>query len=111
MFWHNDSVVSVVFFRLSYSQYAKVLEENTKGNFLDMTKAINTDVNMLFHINEHQIPKKHPMRTSPRAIEIINYRQRRSSRSRDYSTFTDQDVREMAQVLIRWKIIGTELDT
>lgn len=105
LFWHNHFVIqnSVVKDPVFIYDHFKLLRENALGNFKHLTKAIVIDPSMLRYLNGNQNTKASPNENFARELlELFTIGKGALAGSGDYSTFTEQDVREMARSLTGW---------
>ena len=105
MFWHNHFVVADFRLPLELYQYSSLLEDFAKGNFREMTKAVTINVSMLRYLNGNENSSQAPNENYARELlELFTVGKGDLAGPGDYSTFTEQDVREISRVLTGWRI-------
>jgi uncharacterized protein (DUF1800 family) len=108
-FWHNHFVVeagTVSDPRFLY-RYISLLRENATGNFKDLVKAITIDPAMLRYLNGNQNTVGAANENYARELlELFTIGKGALSGPGDYTTFTEDDVKEVAKVLTGWRDRG-----
>jgi len=110
MFWHNHFVTSDINDpRYSY-KYIELLRTNALGNFKQLTKDITIDPAMLNYLNGRDNTKQAPNENYARELmELFTLGKGDSVGPGDYSTFTEEDVMEIAKVLTGWQDVRANL--
>jgi len=105
LFWHNHFVVSEFRIPLQYYQYSALIEKHAIGNFREFTKEMTIDASMLLYLNGNENVKQAPNENYARELlELFTIGKGDLAGPGDYTTFTEQDVIEMARVLTGWQI-------
>jgi uncharacterized protein (DUF1800 family) len=105
LFWHNHFVTADIQIPKFEYQYIELLRKHALGNFREMTKAITVNPAMLFYLNGNQNTKNAPNENYARELfELFTVGKGPLAGPGDYSTFTEDDVREAAKALTGWKI-------
>ena len=107
LFWHNHFVVSdIVLPQLTY-RYITFLRENSLGNFKTLTEGITIDSAMLDYLNGNSNTKEAPNENYARELlELFTIGRGELAGPGDYTTFTEQDVVEIARCLTGWLSIN-----
>jgi uncharacterized protein (DUF1800 family) len=105
LFWHNHFVTAdIPVPKLDY-QYITLLRENSLGNFKDLVKSITINPSMLVYLNGNQNTKFAPNENYARELlELFTVGKGDLAGPGDYTTFTEQDVKEIARILTGWRI-------
>ena len=109
LFWHNHFVtqMSVVQDAKYLYLYSTTLRENAIGNFKNLVKAITIDPAMLRYLNGNQNSKFAPNENYARELlELFTIGKGELAGPGDYTTFTEDDVVEIAKVLTGWRDLG-----
>jgi len=105
LFWHNHFVTSAVVVddpRFNYN-YIENLRSYSLGNFKEFAKAMTIDVSMLRYLNGNQNRKEAPNENYARELlELFTIGKGELAGPGDYTTFTEDDVLEIARVLTGW---------
>ena len=105
LFWHNHFVTSEIPVPKMVYQYITLLRSNALGNFKELTKEITIDPSMLFYLNGNQNTKFAPNENYARELlELFTVGKGELAAPGDYTTFTEEDVKEIARVLTGWRI-------
>ena len=105
LFWHNHFVTSDLPLPKMVYQYITLLRENSLGNFRELVKAITVNPAMLYYLNGNQNTKFAPNENFARELlELFTVGKGELAAPGDYTTFTEQDVQQMARVLTGWRI-------
>ena len=104
LFWHNHFVVAnTTDPRLRY-HYINFLRENALGNFRTLVEGITIDPSMLQYLNGTQNTKNAPNENFARELmELFTLGKGESAGTGDYTTFTEDDVVELARALTGWR--------
>ena len=109
LFWHNHFVVQISIVRdpkFIYNYQAK-LRENALGNFKDLVKEISIDPAMLRYLNGNQNTRNNPNENYARELlELFTVGKGVLAGPGDYTTFTEDDVIEVAKILTGWRDFG-----
>jgi uncharacterized protein (DUF1800 family) len=104
LFWHNHFVTADIQRPAAIYQYITLLRTNALGNFRELTKAITVDFSMLIYLNGSQNTKNAPNENYARELlELFTVGKGANAGPGDYTTFTEDDVREIARVLTGWR--------
>lgn len=107
LFWHNHFVVqkSVVRDPNYLYDYLTLLRSNATGNFKQLVKDITVDPAMLFYLNGRQNSRNNPNENYARELlELFTVGKGDLAGPGDYTTFTEDDVIEIAKVLTGWRV-------
>jgi len=107
LFWHNHFVVqkSTVRDPNYLYDYLTLLRSNATGNFKHLVKAITVDPAMLFYLNGRQNNRNNPNENYARELlELFTIGKGDLAGPGDYTTFTEDDVIEIAKVLTGWRV-------
>ena len=103
LFWHNHFVVSDVVLAQWTYRYITFLRENSLGNFKTLVEGITIDAAMLDYLNGNSNTKEAPNENYARELlELFTIGKGELAGPGDYSTFTEQDVIEIARCLTGW---------
>lgn len=103
LFWHNHFVVADINDPRFTFQYITLLRSNALGNFKQLTKDITIDVAMLNYLNGRENSKQAPNENFARELmELFTLGKGDIAGPGDYTTFTEQDVKELAKALTGW---------
>ena len=104
LFWHNHFVVADFQIPLEQYQYFALLQEYAVGDFRQLTKEITLNNSMLRYLNGRENSKEAPNENYARELlELFTVGKGELAGPGDYSTFTEQDVVEMAKILTGWR--------
>ncbi len=107
LFWHNHFVVqkSTVRDPNYLYDYITLLRSNATGNFKQLVKDITVDPAMLFYLNGRQNNRRNPNENYARELlELFTIGKGDLAGPGDYTTFTEDDVIEIARVLTGWRV-------
>jgi len=89
---------------LEQYQYFALLQEYAVGDFRQLTKEITLNNSMLRYLNGRENSKEAPNENYARELlELFTVGKGELAGPGDYSTFTEQDVVEMAKILTGWR--------
>jgi hypothetical protein len=110
MFWHNHFVTADINdARLSY-KYIELLRANVVGNFRQLTKDITIDPAMLNFLNGRDNTKQAPNENYARELmELFTLGKGDLAGPGDYTTYTEEDVKELAKALTGWNDVRNNL--
>ncbi len=112
MFWHNHFVVADFRLPLEQYQYANVLLSHATGNFKQLTKDITINPSMLRYLNGNENNRIAPNENYARELlELFTVGKGELAGPGDYTTFTEDDVIQIARVLTGWIIDIFSIDT
>jgi len=105
LFWHNHFVIGQSGdARYSYI-YIEKLRNNCLGDFKRMTKEMTIDPAMLIYLNGNENSRQAPNENYARELlELFTVGKGDLAGPGDYSTFTEDDVKEMARSLTGWVV-------
>lgn len=111
LFWHNHFVVAQTPDpRLEYI-YINTLRQYALGNFRELTKAITIDPSMLIYLNGRENTNRAPNENYARELlELFTLGKGELAGPGDYTTFTEDDVIQIAKVLTGWRFRVTNND-
>ncbi len=103
MFWHNHFVTADINDpRFSY-KYIELLRSNALGNFKQLTKLVTIDPAMLNYLNGRDNTKQAPNENFARELmELFTLGKGDLVGPGDYTTYTEDDVKELAKALTGW---------
>ena len=106
LFWHNH-FVSVNQNPHREYLYGQLLRSNALGNFIELTKGITVDPNMLLYLsgalNTNAAPNENYSRE---LLELFTIGKGPLVGNGDYTNYTEDDVVEMAKTLTGWRVYG-----
>ncbi len=103
LFWHNHFVVANINDARFLYRYMDTIRGKATGNFRELTKEMTVDPAMLRYLNGNQNTKDAPNENYARELlELFTVGKGELAGPGDYSTFTEDDVVEMARVLTGW---------
>ncbi len=106
-FWHNHFVVGQTNNPHRVYNYNTLLRTHALGNFKQLTKEMTIDVSMLDYLSGKSNTKNSPNENYARELlELFTVGKGDLIADGDYSTFTEDDVVQMAKALTGWKING-----
>ena len=104
LFWHNHFVVANTTDPRMRFHYINFLRENALGNFRTLVEGITIDPSMLVYLNGTQNTKNAPNENFARELmELFTLGKGESAGPGDYTTFTEDDVVELARALTGWR--------
>ena len=107
LFWHNHFVVGNFSDPLTTYQYSNLLRTHALGSFKQLAKDITIDPAMLRYLNGNQNRNGAPNENYARELlELFTVGKGDAVGEGDYSTFTEDDVREVARALTGWVLRG-----
>ena len=109
LFWHNHFVTqfSVVRDPNFMYKYITMLRDNALGNFKELVDLVTIDPAMLRYLNGNQNTNVAPNENYARELlELFAIGKGELAGPNDYTTFTEDDVVEVAKVLTGWRDIG-----
>ncbi len=103
IFWHNHFVTADINDpRLSYI-YIQLLRSQALGNFKTLAEQITIDPAMLNYLNGRDNTNRAPNENYARELmELFTLGKGELAGPGDYTTFTEQDVKEIARALTGW---------
>ncbi len=103
LFWHNHFVVGQVARNQYEYWYMNTFRENATGNFKTITEAMTIDPAMLVYLNGRQNTRIAPNENYARELlELFTIGKGDIAGPGDYTTFTEDDVIEIARALTGW---------
>ncbi|MBK9745017.1 MAG: DUF1800 family protein [Saprospiraceae bacterium] len=103
MFWHNHFVTADINDPRYNYIYISLLRKNALGNFKQLTKDITIDPAMLNYLNGRDNTGQAPNENYARELmELFTLWQSPLAGPGDYTTYTEDDIKEMARVLTGW---------
>lgn len=109
LFWHNHFAIerSIVRDGKYIYAYSTLLRQQALGNFRQLVKDITIDQSMLYYLNGRDNTKNNPNENYARELlELFTIGKGDIAGPGDYTTFTEDDVVEIARVLTGWKDRG-----
>ncbi len=107
LFWHNHFAINEIQDSTFVYRYITLLRANAWGNFRNLVKEVTIDPAMLRFLNGNQNRKGAPNENYARELmELFTIGKGNQVGPGDYSTFTEQDVAEMARALTGWRDRG-----
>jgi uncharacterized protein (DUF1800 family) len=107
LFWHNHFAVANINDAKFVYRHINLLRSNAWGNFRELVKEVTIDPAMLRFLNGNQNINGAPNENYARELlELYTIGKGEQAGPGDYTTFTEDDVREMARVLTGWRDIG-----
>ena len=104
LFWHNHFVVANTNDPALRYYYINFLRENSLGNFRRLVEGITIDPSMLQYLNGTQSNKNAPNENYARELlELFTIGKGEVAGPGDYTTFTEDDVVEIARALTGWR--------
>ena len=108
LFWHNHFVVADIQDARFLYRYITTLRANALGDFKQLVKDITIDPAMLRYLNGNQNVKQAPNENYARELlELFTIGKGELAGPGDYTTFTEDDVVEIARVLTGWVDYGS----
>lgn len=103
LFWHDHFVVSDIEGPMLFYNYFNTLEQNALGNFKELAKQITVTAGMLRYLNGNINTQSTLNENYGRELlELFTIGKGPLAGPGDYTTFTEQDVREIAKSLTGW---------
>lgn len=103
LFWHNHFSTNNVNDPKYLYRYITLLRENALGNFRELVKKVTIDPTMLRFLNGNQNRNGAPNENYARELmELFTLGKGDQVGPGDYSTYTEQDVAELARALTGW---------
>jgi len=103
LFWHNHFAVNNINEPRFLYRYISLLRQNAWGNFRELVKAITIDPTMLRFLDGRRNTRRAPNENYARELlELFTIGKGAPAGPGDYTTFTEEDVREMARALTGW---------
>ncbi|MEL6637926.1 MAG: DUF1800 family protein [Bacteroidota bacterium] len=107
LFWHNHFVTGGINEPRFIYDYSRTLREYALGNFREFTKAMTINPLMLRYLNGNQNTAEAPNENYSRELlELFTIGKGEPAGPGDYTTFTEDDVVQMARVLTGWRDTG-----
>jgi hypothetical protein len=106
LFWHNHFVIqeSIIRDPKFIYKYITLLRNNATGNFRQLVKDVTIDPAMLRYLNGNQNTKNAPNENYARELlELFTVGKGQLAGPGDYTTFTENDVVEIAKILTGWR--------
>ena len=104
LFWHNHFVVASTNDPRLRFHYINFLRENSLGNFRTLVEGITIDPSMLQYLNGAQNTRNAPNENYARELlELFTIGKGEAVGPGDYTTFTEDDVVEIARALTGWR--------
>ncbi|NNF21382.1 MAG: DUF1800 domain-containing protein [Saprospiraceae bacterium] len=111
LFWHNHLVTADVPVAKFNYQYLALLRSYAFGNFRTLIEEITINPSMLFYLNGNQNSQQAPNENYARELcELFTVGKGEPVGPGDYTTFTEDDVREISKILTGWRINYNPLD-
>ncbi len=107
LFWHNHFAINNTNDPKFLYKYITTIRSHAWGNFRDLVKAITIDPSMLRFLNGNQNTNLAPNENYARELmELFTLGKGELAGPGDYTTFTEEDVMQMARVLTGWRDLG-----
>lgn len=107
LFWHNHFVTADINDPRHSYKYISLLRKFATGDFRQLTKEITIDPAMLIYLNGRDNTRQAPNENYARELmELFTLGKGNVAGPGDYTTFTEDDVREMAKCLTGWVVPG-----
>ncbi len=107
LFWHNHFVTGGINESRFVYDYSKLLRQYALGNFREFTKAMTINPLMLRYLNGNQNTADAPNENYARELlELFTIGKGAPAGPGDYTTFTEEDVIQIARVLTGWRDTG-----
>ncbi len=107
LFWHNHFSINNINDPKFLYKYITTIRSQAWGNFRDLVKAITVDPAMLRFLNGNQNTNLAPNENYARELmELFTLGKGELAGPGDYTTFTEEDVMQMARVLTGWRDLG-----
>lgn len=112
LFWHNHFVTADIGDKRFVYRYISTLRAHALGNFKTLTTLMTVDPAMLRYLNGNDNKKGSPNENYAREVlELFTVGKGNLAGPGDYTTFTEDDVVEMAKALTGWKDEGHNKET
>ncbi len=109
LFWMNHFVVSNPTRARMFYEHNMILRRHALGNFKTMTKEVTINPAMLVYLNGNQNSKNAPNENFSRELlELFTIGKGPLAGTGDYTTYTEQDVAELARALTGWKFFTND---
>ena len=103
LFWHNHFVTSQINRNQYVYKYINTIRANALGNFKTLTEVMTIDPAMLVYLNGNQNTRNAPNENYARELlELFTIGKGPSAGPGDYTTYTEQDIAEIARALTGW---------
>lgn len=110
LFWHNHFVTADINDPRFTYKYIALLRSEALANFKQLTKDITIDPAMLNYLNGRDNTRQAPNENYARELmELFTLGKGEQAGPGDYTTFTEEDVKEVAKCLTGWIDIRTNL--
>ena len=107
LFWHNHFAVSEIIDPKYTFRYISTLRNYAWGNFKDLVKAMCIDPAMLRFLNGNQNVQSAPNENFARELlELYTLGKGELAGPGDYTSYTEEDVLEIARILTGWRDHG-----
>ncbi len=107
LFWHNHFAIADVNDGRFLYKYISTIRTHALGDFRELTKLITVDPSMLRYLNGRDNSQESPNENYARELlELFTVGKGPLAGPGDYTTFTEQDVREIARALTGWRDRG-----
>ncbi len=107
LFWHNHFAINNIQEPRYLYVYISLFRRNAWGNFRQLVKDVTIDPSMLRFLNGRQNTLRAPNENYARELlELFSIGKGELAGPGDYSTFTEDDVREIARALTGWVDTG-----
>ncbi len=109
LFWHNHFGLRTSGDPKFAYRYINLLRRYSWGNVRDLVKEVTIDPAMLIFLNGNQNTERAPNENYARELlELYTVGKGPLAGPGDYTTFTEEDVAEIARVLTGWRDIGED---
>lgn len=107
LFWHNHFAVSEINDPKFWYRHVSLLRTHAWGNFRELMKEMTIDPAMLRFLNGNQNTSQAPNENYARELlELYTLGKGEPAGPGDYTTFTEDDVVQIARVLTGWFDVG-----
>jgi uncharacterized protein (DUF1800 family) len=107
LFWHNHFAINNINDPKFVYKYITLLRSSALGNFRQLVKEVTIDPAMLRFLNGNQNTRNAPNENYARELlELFTLGKGPAVGPGDYTTFTEQDVLQIARVLTGWRDRG-----
>ena len=111
LFWHNHFVTANINRAGFNFHYLDTLRRNALGNFRTLTEEITVSPSMLLYLNGNENTRQAPNENYARELlELFMIGKGNAAGPGDYTTFTEEDVVELAKSLTGWRSVFREGD-
>lgn len=105
LFWHNHFALTDIADQRAGYQYSVLLHRHALGNLRQFAKEITIEAEMLRFLNGNQNRKNSPNENYARELmELFTLGKGEQVGPGDYSTYTEEDIRELARSLTGWQL-------